>query len=542
MKKSLILFLIITLTACAAPLGVESTSTPEATGTTPPGTATPAPTATEDPLYANLVLQLQTQVEGNSYLTRLRDLTGKDLPVECAEAAVQIAEEQQFDFQVTIDPFGDCRVVSDDGKQAIFPNDEGDLYVTEVGGRAFLEGINHPQADIATIQFDNLSGSWYGEMVNPETGEVLAVATRDANRQWREMKDGQIVDEAGEPMIVPTATADAGSSEPGKTLDVRVADETTLNVLADEILAQKRKFPEGMSQSMNWELIDILNEKVGPVPMYFEAVDGKGEKLTLYYNQEERAFVRLSKSYAEQTPENQKKIKENGIVLYRKLKRDSHTGLTSYFDEATKQWIEIKNSQGVDWSWVGSGEIDEESVGLPAHQGIREFILKSITPDGEYVEKHGKRSIIQFIVTSNHAAELQMNKAGAWRTLGAIEGLAVQADKNNDPLVGFATFVPPEVTLNLAFVDSDKIKEASYPEVFMQNGNTEFQPGTMFLMLVLDDQNTIWQRYFKEGHMKIVNVESSERAFEVATNPDHLPQNVIVLMAGAIWEFKSPAP
>lgn len=525
MKKSLILFLIITLTACAAPLGVESTSTPEATGTTPPGTATPAPTATEDPLYANLVLQLQTQVEGNSYLAKLQDLTGKDLPVECAEAAVQIAEEQQFDFQVTIDPFGDCRVVYEDGKQAIFPNDKGDLYVTEVGGRAFLAGINHSQASNATIKFDNLSGPWYGEMINSETGEVLAVATRDANRQWREMKNGQIVDEAGEPMIVPTATADAGSSEPGKTLDVRVADEATLNALADDILAQERKFPEGMPQSMNHELIDVLNEKIGPRPIYFEGVDKNGTKVVAYYDLEKRKMMQLRGSYLE----HKDLIDANGITLLRKLQTNPQTGLTSYFDETTQQWVEIKNSKGVDWNFVGSGELDESQVSLPGNPVMREFILDRSKEE----DPKKKRSIVQFVVTNDLAAELKYNQ-GFYFRLGTIEGITVQADQDGNPLFGVTTFVPPEGNLDLVFDNSEETKEVKYPETYMQNGDTEFQPGTLLLIFVLDKQEIAWEVFLRGSMSDMPHVTDPKNAFEEATNHS-FGQKIIVLTARIAW-------
>lgn len=526
MKNALIFLLILTLTACATPQGVESTSTPEATGTVPPATASPAPTATEDPLYANVVLQLQTQVEENSYLARLQDLSSKDLSVECAEAVVQIAEEQQFDFQVTIDPFGDCRVVSDDGKQAIFPNDEGDLYVTEVGGRAFLAGINHPQANNAVIQFDRLSGPWYGEMVNSETGEVLAVATRDAQRQWREMKNGQIVDEAGKPMIVPTATADVSGSESGKTLDVRVADEATLNALADDILAQKRKFPEGMPQSMNHELIDVLNEKIGPRPIYFEGVDKNGTKVVEYYDLEKRKMVQLRGSYLE----HKDLIDANSITLLRKLQTNPQTGLTSYFNETTQQWVEIKNSQGVDWNFVGSGELDESQVSLPGNQALRESILERVKDK----DLNRKKSIVQFVVTSDRAATLKRNQ-GFWFTMGTLEGFTVQADQDGNPLFGVTTFVPPEVGLDLVFDDSEQIKEVSYLEIYMQKGGTEFQPGTLFFIVVYDRQEIIWENNFRSTMIDMPHVADPKNAFEEAT--DHsFGQKIIILAARTIWQ------
>lgn len=525
MKNALIFLLILSLTACATPQGVESTSTPEATGTVPPATASPAPTATEDPLYANVVLQLQTQVEGNSYLTRLQDLTGKDLPVECAEAAVQIAEEQQFDFQVTIDPFGDCRVVSNDGKQAIFPNDEGDLYVTEVGGRAFLAGINHSQASNATIKFDNLSGPWYGEMINSETGEVLAVATRDANSQWREMKNGQIVDEVGKPMLVPTATADAGSSEPGKTLDVRVADEATLNALADDILAQERKFPEGMPDFMNWELIDILNEKIEPRPIYFEGVDKNGTKVVEYYDLEKRKMVQLRGSYLE----HKDLIDANSITLLRKLQTNPQTGLTSYFDETTQQWVEIKNSQGVDWNFVGSGELDESQVSLPGNPEIREAILELLKTKNA----NEKRSILQFVVTSHQAAVLKMNQ-GFWFTMGTIEGFTVQADRDGNPLFGVTTFVAPEVGMSLVYESTTSEKHITQLQVFMQNGDTEFQPGVMLSIVVLDKQEIVWKNMQRSSIDGILNAEKPENAFREAT-AHSFSQKIIILNARIAW-------
>lgn len=529
MKNALIFLLILTLTACATPQGVESTSTPEATGTVPPATASPAPTATEDPLYANVVLQLQTQVEENSYLARLQDLSSKDLSVECAEAVVQIAGEQRFDFQVTIDPFGDCRVVSNDGKQAIFPNDEGDLYVTEVGGRAFLAGINHPQANSAVIQFDHLSGSWFGEMVNFETGEVLAVATRDANSQWREMKNGQIVDEAGKPMIVPTATADAGGSESGsQTLDVRVVDEQILGEIADDILAGRKEFPEGMPDFMNWQLIDILNEKIGPRSIYFEAELKNGTKVVEYYDLEERKMVQLRGSYLDE--ENKKKIDANSIILLRKLQTNPQTGLTSYFDETTQQWVEIKNSKGVDWNFVGSGELDESQVSLPGNPELREYILDSI--QGKYPQ-YGISSIVQFVVTNELAAELKYNQ-GFYFRLGTIEGITVQADQDGNPLFGVTTFVPPEGNLDLVFDNSEETKEVKYPETYMQNGDTEFQPGTLLLIFVLNKQEIAWEVSLRGSMSDMPHVTDPKNAFEEATNHS-FGQKIIVLTARIAW-------
>ncbi|MCL4275469.1 MAG: hypothetical protein KJZ77_16475 [Anaerolineales bacterium] len=524
MKKSLILFLIITLTACAAPQGVESTSTPEATGTTPPGTATPAPTATEDPLYTNLVLQLQTQVEGNSYLAKLQDLTGKDLPVECAEAAVQIAEEQQVDFQVTIDPFGDCRVVSKDGKQAIFPNDEGDLYVTEVGGRAFLEGINHPQANIAIIQFDNLSGSWYGEMVNPETGEVLAVATRDANRQWREMKNGQIVDEAGKPMIVPTATADVSGSELDETLDVRVADEATLNAIADKILAQKSKFPEGMPDFMNWKLIDFLNAKIGPRPIYYET-----GKSTFFLNRQTGKMEEVPGSYSE----NKDTIDRHSISTLIKVKKDSRTGLSSYVDEITGELVVIENSHGVDWAWRGENSLADGYAKLPGNTELGESVRDWV----EGVDEERKKVIIHFVSTSDEPTVLQSFQSGVWFSRTSLEGFIVQADQNGDPLFGVKTFMPPEVAMTIGNPNTDKItKDLTRLDVYMQKP-TEFKAGKIFFALVTPNQERIWESSFRGTMDDLENVVDIAETWKAIVNYEFTGESIFI-PARTIWEVQ----